>query len=298
LFVDFEADKGRGIHVIGNPGQPGAFATVNAVGHGTCDAIAKMREQTFFRLKIDGKPGPRGTTRLENSRSRRDLEEPAGSFEIFVGPGNSGGPVFDDSGAVIGVLARGLMQDKRPTGVAFCVPAGTLKKAVADLGPESEWSKKITLAAAIHTYELTLAYAHLSATLAEVIVKARVERQQEGTLWDLRGILRDDQMLVKLFTENNKAVRDGLSAPSQTALKDASLTAAQREGLRALLDDGKKLSAYAKMPRFSQSQYSQFRLLVKTHRQKVAKLREKSGFSSECIDEMLGSLVPNVTVDK
>src|SRR5262249_29251154 len=61
---------------------------------------------------------------------------------IAVNPGNSGGPVFDDQGRVIGVLRS---KARREEGIAFCIPVSDLRAclAIAEKPPERATGESI-----------------------------------------------------------------------------------------------------------------------------------------------------------
>jgi serine protease Do len=94
--------KGEDIVVIGNPGAGGRLILENAISRGIMSTRVMLENYPYYQLGIS------------------------------VNPGNSGGPVFDSTGAVIGVLSRG-NRDKE--GLAYCIPVedvhAAIKKAAA-----------------------------------------------------------------------------------------------------------------------------------------------------------------------
>lgn len=98
----------------------------------------RLANSTEFRRGLDvvviGSPGLDQQTVLENAVSRGILSTTANldgieyhQLSIAVNPGNSGGPVLDDQGCVIGVVTL-----KSPTkeAVAFSIPSADLKKCL------------------------------------------------------------------------------------------------------------------------------------------------------------------------
>ncbi len=88
--------KGEDITVIGNPGLGGDVVLENAISRGVMSTKMTLEGQSFYQLGIS------------------------------VNPGNSGGPVFDSQGQVIGVVT--LKSSKEA--LAFCVPVEDLNAAI------------------------------------------------------------------------------------------------------------------------------------------------------------------------
>jgi S1-C subfamily serine protease len=85
--------RGQSVTVIGNPSLGADINLQNAVSQGLMSTETKLNDHEFYQLSI------------------------------AVNPGNSGGPVFDSTGQVIGVVT---MKAARQEGVAFCVPCKDL----------------------------------------------------------------------------------------------------------------------------------------------------------------------------
>ncbi len=94
--------KGEDVMVIGNPGLGDDVVLENAVTRGVMSSKAVLEGMTYLQLSM------------------------------AVNPGNSGGPVFDSSGRVIGVVT---LKSMKAEALAFCVPVEDLQAALAKVGP-------------------------------------------------------------------------------------------------------------------------------------------------------------------
>jgi S1-C subfamily serine protease len=89
--------KGEDVTVIGNPGAGGELILENAISRGLMSTKTAIEGERYYQLSI------------------------------AVNPGNSGGPVFNSYGEVIGVVTRkSAMQEA----LAFCVPVEDLNLAI------------------------------------------------------------------------------------------------------------------------------------------------------------------------
>ncbi len=89
--------KGEDITVIGNPGAGGELILENAISRGVMSSKTTLEGQRYYQLGIS------------------------------VNPGNSGGPVFDSTGRVIGVVTR---KSSAQEGLAFAIPIEDLNLAL------------------------------------------------------------------------------------------------------------------------------------------------------------------------
>jgi S1-C subfamily serine protease len=89
--------KGEDVTAIGNPGAGGELILENAISRGLMSTKTSLEGQRYYQLGI------------------------------AVNPGNSGGPVFNSSGAVIGVVTRKSSQQEA---LAFCIPIEDLNLAL------------------------------------------------------------------------------------------------------------------------------------------------------------------------
>jgi S1-C subfamily serine protease len=89
--------KGEDVTVIGNPGIGGELILENAISRGVMSTRTSLEGQRYYQLGI------------------------------AVNPGNSGGPVFNSVGAVIGMVTRKSSQQEA---LAFCIPVDDLNLAI------------------------------------------------------------------------------------------------------------------------------------------------------------------------
>lgn len=96
--------KGEDVTVIGSPGIGDGKVLANAVSRGVMSTQTSLDGQNFYQLGI------------------------------AVNPGNSGGPVFDSAGRVIGVVT---LKTSEQEALAFCVPVEDLRAALAALAGQT-----------------------------------------------------------------------------------------------------------------------------------------------------------------
>ncbi len=93
--------KGEDITVIGNPGLGDEVVLENAISRGVMSSKTVVDGMNYLQMNM------------------------------AVNPGNSGGPVFDSTGRVIGVVT---LKSTKAEAMAFCVPAEDLHTALAKVG--------------------------------------------------------------------------------------------------------------------------------------------------------------------
>ena len=98
LAAKHEFSRGAEIAVIGSPGALDGQILQNALARGLLSTQVQVEGQPYWQM------------------------------DVAVNPGNSGGPVFDEYGKVIGVVT---LKDMTKDGLGFCVPLGPLKQALA-----------------------------------------------------------------------------------------------------------------------------------------------------------------------
>jgi S1-C subfamily serine protease len=89
--------KGEDVTAIGNPGAGAELILENAISRGLMSTRTSLEGQRYYQLSI------------------------------AVNPGNSGGPVFDSKGSVIGVVTR---KSSEQESLAFCIPVEELNLAL------------------------------------------------------------------------------------------------------------------------------------------------------------------------
>jgi S1-C subfamily serine protease len=94
--------KGDDVLVIGNPSLGDEVVLQNAISRGVMSSKAVVEGMNYLQLSM------------------------------AVNPGNSGGPVFDSSGHVIGVVT---LKATKAEALAFCIPVEDLHAALAQVGP-------------------------------------------------------------------------------------------------------------------------------------------------------------------
>jgi S1-C subfamily serine protease/DNA-directed RNA polymerase subunit RPC12/RpoP len=108
LRSSHEFRRGQEVTVIGNPGLDQKTVLENAVSRGILSTTAQIDGNDYYQL------------------------------DISVNPGNSGGPVLDSSGHVIGVLT---LRATESDGLGFCIPLAELITAINETKGLSESEK-------------------------------------------------------------------------------------------------------------------------------------------------------------
>ena len=101
LAADYRFRSGQEIIIIGSPGVGNVEMIQNAVTRGLMSTMLNEGDLTLFQL------------------------------DASVNPGNSGGPVFDESGNVVGVVTAKAKREER---LSFCVSVNTLRDELRRAG--------------------------------------------------------------------------------------------------------------------------------------------------------------------
>lgn len=152
------------------------------------DAHAFRRGQSVMTI---GNPSLGEGAILENavsvgimSTETRIGEQPLHQLSMGVNPGNSGGPVFDDKGRVIGVVTS---KARKQENIAFSIPLESLREHLKRAAAQS--SEKVSQTMVLHTRDAAVArvYAaakHLEAALRGYLVAASIAVRTGGRAAD------------------------------------------------------------------------------------------------------------------
>lgn len=211
------------VFVVGNPAQAEAgISLINSIGQGNLGSeLVMMDGKPFYQLTV---------------MTARD--------KIKVGPGNSGGPVVNAKGEVVGVLTAGMVdpRTRKPTEKMFTIPASAVQAAMTDVGEAAKWDTVAAKAAERHAVDLTARSLYANVLIAETVLKARKD------VWDnaVRGYgyftyingnpVQEDAGLIDLFNKCDKAVREKTKLTLKTALDGNQLPLEQKKNLRLLIN--------------------------------------------------------------
>lgn len=162
---------------------------------------------------------------------------------IRVGPGNSGGPIVNGKGEVVGVLTAGIIdpRTRRPTEKMYAVPASAVQAAIDGVGSPADWDKASANALERHSTDLTVRCVYANILIAETVLKAR------KSIWDnafspslfftyVNGNpVNEDKGMIDLFNKCDKAIREKTKLTSKAALDGTTLPKDQKQQLRTMM---------------------------------------------------------------
>ncbi|MBX3399626.1 MAG: trypsin-like peptidase domain-containing protein [Gemmataceae bacterium] len=227
------------VFVIGNPAQAeGGISLINSLGIGNLGNEMVMREgKPYYQLTV--------------ATSRESIR---------VGPGNSGGPIVNGKGEVVGVLTAGIidLRTRRPTEKMYAVPASAVQAAIDGIGVPTEWEKASAKAVERHATDLTVRSVYANVLIAETVLKARKSIWENAFAPSLfftyvnGNPVNEDKGMIDLFNKCDKAIRDKTRLTSKAALDGTALPKDQKQQLRTMMSKldsirpvvvGKKASA-------------------------------------------------------
>lgn len=286
LNTSFEPSGKNKVYIIGNPGQGSGLSRVNTISESTAEEIVRLNKNFYVQLKVS---------------NRLDLTN--------VGPGNSGGPVVDADGKLIGILTAAMTQKGKPIEKTFCIPSNVVQAAIERVNNNNDWKERILKATGSHALDIVIVHMYINAKIAKVVFDGRVELNQKGEellaeytnaadrQLIVKLVLQKDQEYIKVFKELDDQTQKMVRQPIQTLTSSDYLPSDQAKdlvGLRSNLDQIRKTIMSRQ---FSNADYQKCLKSISNFDAYFQRLKEKSGLSEDMLDEML-QLAVLATKDK
>lgn len=275
LNSGFEPNGKRKVYIMGNPGQQVGLARINALGEGVAEEIVRLNKKLYVQVKVT-----------------------SNTDKIDVGPGNSGGPVVDGLGLVVGVLTAGIMEKGKPSPKTFYIPANVLKPFVDQLGSPDEWDEKAQKAMARHALDIVTVQLLLNTKIARNIFQARMaltkdsredkqrfaNLQRNPSLQELNAL---DKKLIDIYKEFDTQCQKLIQGPFKTITTNKNLPddlVADHKGMQANLDQIRKLVMKSPLSNADQLQCNKN---VTNCDGFFQRLKSKTGLTDDVVDGML-----------
>lgn len=199
----YQYRKGEDVTVIGNPGVDGETVLENAISRGVMSSKAQINGQSFYQLGI------------------------------AVNPGNSGGPVFDSTGQVIGVVTLRIPGKEE---LSFCIPVEELQAGMTRLKEQApDLANKVR-----SQHRMVTAFKGLGSggAIFGIALELRVASRSNPGNQDLGEKIGQ---LDKALAEMDQSILFKLNEEARVARNDLLITRAARTKVGELADNYKKL---------------------------------------------------------
>ena len=166
-------------------------------------------------------------------------------LSMAVNPGNSGGPVFDSSGRVIGVVT---LKSMKAESLAFCIPVEDLQAALAKVGPaRPDLASRHRAEVAFRLLTAAGALYGIGLDIRAGLLSKPPAGGGKPNLLPNEGIQKLDELLTMLDQKLFSLVDDEIpEIKADTALADA--TRARYQDLSASFNSMKELYANTNRP--------------------------------------------------
>jgi hypothetical protein len=254
LAGEYRFEGGEKVVVIGNPGASAGEHVIleNAVTQGVMSVETTLNNYRFYQ------------------------------FNAAVNPGNSGGPVFDSRGQVIGVVTRKAV-GKNQEGMGFAIPLADLREALAKA--EAQDPKEVARVVSMHNAVVLFRRLAMKGVVHGIEMETcnewitrhlRAGRPaQEGFNEGQRVLARDERYRQK--KAETEALMKEIEPLIPDVLHDANLTDGTRQNLDRLVTTTSDMGAYIRNPRNAPTFRAKTVELISDWEKQVAALKTLTG---------------------